>query len=84
MAEAAPAEKREVLYLKVPSQQCRAFEKVKNILSLLDGPMPVYIYFEDIKKLTVAPKGLWALDHPLLMPELKRILGEANVVKKLR
>ncbi|MCF2556386.1 DNA polymerase III subunit alpha [Fournierella massiliensis] len=89
-AEGAPAPKpqserrQEVLYLKVPAREGRPIRKVKNLLSIFEGSMPVYIYFEDIGKLTVAPKSLWAMDHPALIQELKRILGENCVVKKQR
>ena len=41
--------------------------------------MPVYIRFVDTGKMVLAPRTLWALDHPLLYSELNRILGEENV-----
>ena len=68
----------------MPARQGRPIRKVKNLLSIFEGSMPVYIYFEDIGKLTVAPKTLWVTDHPALIQELKRILGEKCVVKKQR
>ena len=71
------------LYLKLPSQNSIQFRKVTNLLSgIFDGSMPVYMYFEDRKQLTLAPRSLWALDHELLYPELRRILGDRNVVTK--
>ena len=33
----------------------------------------------DTGKMVLAPRTLWALDHPLLYSELNRILGEENV-----
>ena len=71
------------LYLKLPSQNSIQFRKVTNLLSgIFDGSMPVYMYFEDRNQLTLAPRSLWALDHELLYPELRRILGDRNVVTK--
>ena len=78
-----PQAPKKGLYLKLPSQNCEQFRKVTNLLSgIFDGSMPVYMYFEDRKQLTLAPRSLWALDHELLYPELRRILGDRNVVTK--
>ena len=54
--------------------------QVRSLLGILDGTMPVYIRFVDTGKMVLAPRTLWALDHPLLYSELNRILGEENVV----
>lgn len=78
-----PQPPKKGLYLKLPSQNCEQFRKVTNLLSgIFDGSMPVYMYFEDRKQLTLAPRSLWALDHELLYPELRRILGDKNVATK--
>ena len=53
--------------------------KVQNLLSIFDGGMQVYMYFADVRQLTLAPRTMWALDHPLLRKELERILGQGNV-----
>ena len=53
--------------------------EVRSLLGILDGTMPVYIRFVDTGKMVLAPRTLWALDHPLLYSELNRILGEENV-----
>ena len=67
------------LYLKLPGRDCPQMRKVQNLLGIFDGGMPVYIYFADTRQLTIAPRTLWALDHPLLRQELERILGPQNV-----
>ena len=67
---------RKGMYLKVPSRSCAQFAKVENLLSIFEGPLPVYIYFEDQKQLTLAPRNLWSMEHELLTSELKRILGD--------
>ena len=73
---------RKGMYLKVPSRSCPQFAKVENLLSIFEGPLPVYIYFEDLKQLTLAPRNLWSMEHELLTCELKRILGDGNVAFK--
>ena len=73
---------RKGMYLKVPSQNSAQFAKVENLLSIFEGPLPVYIYFEDRKQLTLAPRNLWSMEHELLTCELKRILGDKNVAFK--
>ncbi len=73
---------RKGMYLKVPSRGCPQFAKVENLLSIFEGQLPVYIYFEDQKQLTLAPRELWSMEHELLTCELKRILGEKNVAFK--
>ena len=79
---AARSKAQKGLYLKLPDRTGKAFKKVENLLTLFEGGLPVYMFFEDIQKLTLAPKNLWTLDHPLLQKELARILGENNVVFK--
>ena len=73
---------RKGMYLKVPSRSCAQFAKVENLLSIFEGPLPVYIYFEDQKQLTLAPRNLWSMEHELLTSELKRILGDGSVAFK--
>ncbi len=70
------------LYLKLPSRHCPEFGKVENLLTIFEGGMPVYMYFEDQKQLTQAPRNLWTLDNELLYSELRRILGEKAVATK--
>ena len=78
----APPRKSEApmaLYLKMPGRDCPQMHKVQNLLSIFDGGMPVYMYFTDTRQLAIAPRTMWALDHPLLRQELERILGQGNV-----
>ena len=73
-------ESPKVVYLKLPGKDSPKMAKVRSLLGILDGTMPVYIRFVDTGKMVLAPRTLWALDHPLLYSELNRILGEENVV----
>lgn len=82
--QSKPAQEAQVreLWLKVPSQEGRTFEKVKNLLSIFEGNLPVCIYFEDTKQRVRAPRGLWTISHPLLYQELERLLGPGHVATR--
>ena len=83
---AAPQQMKEPrqkeLWLKIPSAEGRQFAKVKNLLSLFEGRMPVFIYFEDTKQRVRCPHSLWTQEHPLLYQELERILGSGHIATK--
>ena len=70
------------IYLLIPTQQCEQFNKVKNLMAIFEGKKPVYIKFADTGKWVAAPRSLWVVEHPLLLQELKNILGNSNVVSK--
>lgn len=75
--------KRYGLYIKVSNQEDPLLQKSLNLISIFEGQTPVYVYFEDNKKYTCAPKHLWTtLNNPLLK-ELRLILGEDRVVVRL-
>ena len=70
------------LYVRLPSRSCPEYAKVINLLEIFDGDMPVIFYLEDVKQKLAAPRRLYASGHPLLLQELKRLLGETNVATK--
>ena len=74
------------LYLKVPSMQCRKMEKITSLAEYFCGEnmknWPVYVYFEDTKKLTISPKSMWVQLCDELLIEAIYILGEENVKLK--
>ncbi len=70
------------LWLKLPSQQDAVFNEVSNMLSIFEGDYPVYMYFNDEKKLVLAPKRMWVNPKDLLLSELANIIGEQNVKLK--
>ena len=70
------------LYVRLPSRSCPEYAKVINLLEIFDGDMPVIFYLEDVKQKLAAPRRLYASGHPLLLQELKRLLGERNVATK--
>ena len=66
------------LYLKLPSMESDLFGKIKAILSMFPGENPVVVYFADTKQ---RAGSRCALDAQMVA-ELKRVLGEMNVVIK--
>lgn len=70
------------LWLKIPSTDSKKFKRVKNVLSIFEGSMPVCIYFEDTKQRVRAPHSLWITEDPLLFKELELILGPGHVATK--
>ncbi|MEG2924278.1 MAG: hypothetical protein RR848_07395, partial [Oscillospiraceae bacterium] len=70
------------LCLKIASQNSAEYEKVNDLLKIFFGDFPVYMYFEDEKKLVLAPKKLWVSNSKMLISELSSVLGETNVVVK--
>ena len=76
------------LYLRMESYQSPVYAQVKNLLSIFWSDsgqatlLPVYFYFQDTKKYHLASKSLWVVYGDVLERELKKILGEQNVVCK--
>lgn len=71
--------KRPGLYLKVPSKESPLYEKAKKYILVFDGPTPLYVYFEDTKKLMLAPTSMRVDVNDVLLRELCKVLGKANV-----
>ena len=74
--QAAPQEKPRRLYLRLPSEESRAWRRVRPVLNMFPGQTPVVLYFQEpgIKR-----KGFCLPDEDLLK-ELREILGAENVV----
>ncbi len=70
------------LYLKVPGMQSPELSRVKSVLEIYSyGKTPVFVYFDDTKKLTRA-LGLDVELTPTLLQSLKGILPEDCVKTK--
>ena len=67
------------LYLKVPSLDCRAYRKAKNLLEIFHGSTRVVFYLSESRQQMLAPRSLWASPNPTMLGELKVQLGEGNV-----
>ncbi len=70
------------LYLKVKNKECFEYKRAVLLLSIFEGHTPVYIFLEDEKKLTLAPRKLWISKNDILVGELRNQLGDKNVVMK--
>lgn len=70
---------RSGLYLRLPSENSRAYQKVTSLLTIFHGNWPVYIRFTDSGKMLRTPCAMWAQQHPVLLEELTLLLGDKNV-----
>lgn len=74
------------LYLRMESSEAAVFGWVKNLLSIFvpenrgEPFAPVYFYFQSTKKYHLASRSLWVHYNDVLERELKKLLGEENVV----
>ncbi|MEG1993962.1 MAG: DNA polymerase III subunit alpha, partial [Oscillospiraceae bacterium] len=71
---------RNGLYLKCKSKEDENFIKATKFLNIFElGATPIYVLFEDTKKLSVAPKSMWVDYNDVLMKKLIQLLGDENV-----
>ncbi len=75
-----PGEERKAkkLYVKLPSEDDPAYERIKLILIMFPGDEQMILYFADTKKRL----GTRCILHDALVRELKEMLGDENVVLK--
>ncbi len=66
------------LWVKLPSREHPAMERIELILTMFPGEQPMVLYFEDTKKRL----GTHCVIHEALVEELQAILGDENVVVK--
>ncbi len=66
------------LYLRLPTQSCAAFERIKMLLVMFPGDQPIVTYFQDTRR----RQGATCVIHPALVRELREMLGDDNVVVK--
>lgn len=78
-AERKPAS-RPGLYVKLPGKEAWEYQKAMQYLEIFDGVTPLYLYFQDTRKLMQAPPQLRVDVNEPLVNALKRLLGEENVV----
>ncbi len=80
--EPAPAEKPQVLagtlYLRLPTEEGALFPKIRAILNMFPGDSQAVVYFADTKQ----RRGTHCSLDSRMLDELKRVLGEENVVVK--
>ena len=76
--QAAPRVHSGTLYLKISSESDPCVGKIKAILNMFPGEHAVVLYFADTK----VRRGTRCLLADSMIQELKRVLGDANVVLK--
>lgn len=77
--EAMPLpQKPNTLYLKVPSQQSREFQKLGPIFHMFPGTTKTVVVLADTRQ----KLGITCLVDEYLIRELQELLGEENVVLK--
>lgn len=72
--------KRRGLFLRFSSENSPEQKQAEKLLAIFDGRTPLYYYFMDSKKyVTMPPEQFVDVNEPLI-EELKRVLGDGNVV----
>lgn len=66
------------LWVKLKSEACPEYERLKLILIMFPGKQDMKLYFEDTKKRL----GAKCVIHPALIQDLKEMLGDESVVIK--
>ena len=76
--EPAEAPKSGTLYLRLPSEEDRRYQKVKAILNMFPGSSGAVLFFQD----TRARRGTRCVLMESMLRELRQVLGGENVVIK--
>lgn len=72
--------KKSGIFIKMSKENPEKTKKLKNLLSIFEGKIPVYLYYEDTKKYDfLGVDYLTSINQPLTN-ELKHIFGDDNVV----
>ena len=66
------------LYLRLPNEDCKEFRKIRAIVNMFPGDGQVIVFFADTRK----RMGVRCMLHSSMIGELKRLLGEGNVILK--
>ena len=66
------------MFLLIDKLDSEQDKKVKNLLSIFDGNLPVYLCYNDTKQKYISNKGV-DLNKPLIS-ELKRLVGKKGVL----
>ena len=72
--------KKSGLFLRFSSENCPELIQAEKLLSIFDGRTPLYYYFADKKEYRNLPFERFVDVNEPLLDELKKVLGEENVV----
>ena len=78
--ETTGKKKRRGLFLKFPTQGTPEQLQAEKLLAIFDGNVPLFYYFADTKKYVPQPMNRAVDVNAPLVDELKKVLGEENVV----
>lgn len=67
------------LFLRFDSVNDSRIEKAEQYLSIFEGNVPLYYYFNDTKKYAVQDRSRFIAPNDPLINELKKLLGDENV-----
>lgn len=72
--------KKRALFLRFDSASSPQIAECEKLLRIFDGRVPLYYYFSDSKAYSSCPPDCAVDVNAVLLRELKRILGDANVI----
>ena len=75
-------QKPKTLYIRIDNLESKSFKKAKRLLEIFEGRTPVVFYLTDTNKKLQAPQNLWVDLNSVLVNELKKQLGDDNIVAK--
>ena len=75
-------QKPKTLYIRIDNLESKSFKKAKRLLEIFEGRTPVVFYLTDTNKKLQAPQNLWVDLNSVLINELKKQLGDDNIVAK--
>ena len=77
-----PSRKPPKLYIRVDNLESESYKRARQVTDIFEGRTPVIYYLNDTKKSFMAPDTMWVSLNDVMINELKRRLGEENVVVK--
>lgn len=81
VSQAEPQKKKRIgLFLRFPTEGCPEQIQAEKLLSIFEGRMPLYYYFSDKNEYRNMPVTSFVDVNEPLLDELKKVLGEENVV----
>ena len=73
---------RSALYLRFKNKEDENISLAKRVTSIFDGTIPLYFYYTESGKYELQPRHDFVEVNETELKELKRILGDENVVYK--
>ena len=70
------------LYLRLDNLDGELYRRAFQVLDIFEGRTPVVFYLTDNKKSFIAPEKMWVSLNDVMINELRRRLGDENVVMK--